>query len=151
MHINRLPHFLVAIVAVLGMLAVGEMAQGARKANHHDGKAMLGEKAKTNGQHALDKKGDYSASVDVKDGKIAAFHVKHAKKGDVQVTKYKSNKKMALNRVSIFAAYAQEYVGTTYIGYSYVDDFGNEEIYWFPYDMILDPSGAIEYIPATGD
>jgi len=31
-----------------------------------------------------------------------------------------------------------------------VDDFGNEEIYWFPYDMILDgDTGAVEYIPAA--
>jgi hypothetical protein len=42
-----------------------------------------------------------------------------------------------------------QYVGTTYIGYSYVDEFGEEEIYWFPYDMILDPdTGAIDYVPA---
>ena len=147
---NRLLRQLTLIVAVLGVFAMSEMALGARKASHHDGKALLGEKIKGNGQKALDKKGNYAASVDVKDGKIAAFHVKHAQKGEVQVTKYKTTKKLATNGVRILAAaYGQEYVGTTYIGYSYEDEYGNEEIYWFPYDMILDPSGAIEYVPAS--
>jgi hypothetical protein len=35
-----------------------------------------------------------------------------------------------------------------WIGYSYIDDYGNEVIYWFPYDMILDgATGAIDYVP----
>ena len=37
-----------------------------------------------------------------------------------------------------------------YIGYAYVDDGGNEEIYWLPEEMILDgDTGAIEYIPTS--
>jgi len=41
-------------------------------------------------------------------------------------------------------------IGTTYIGYAFVDDFGDEHIYWFPYEMILDgDTGAIEYVPLT--
>jgi hypothetical protein len=31
-----------------------------------------------------------------------------------------------------------EDMGTVYIGYSYVDENGEEEIYWFRYDMIVD-------------
>ena len=39
-------------------------------------------------------------------------------------------------------------LGTVWIGYSYIDDYGYEVIYWFPYDMIYDgDTGAIEYIP----
>lgn len=39
--------------------------------------------------------------------------------------------------------------GTTYIGSAYPDEYGNEDIYWFPYDMILDgDTGAVEYILA---
>ena len=42
------------------------------------------------------------------------------------------------------------YLGTTYIGYSYYDDYGDEYVYWFPYDMILDgDTGAIEYVAAA--
>ena len=39
-------------------------------------------------------------------------------------------------------------LGIVYIGYSYYDEYGNEVIYWYPYDMIYDgDTGAIEYIP----
>ena len=38
----------------------------------------------------------------------------------------------------------------TYIGYAYYDDYGDEQIYWFPVDMIYDgDTGAIEYVPIT--
>jgi hypothetical protein len=41
-------------------------------------------------------------------------------------------------------------MGTVYIGYSYVDENGDEEIYWFPYDMIVDgDTGAVEYVPES--
>jgi len=56
-------------------------AKGAKKANHHNGKQLLGDKIKTNRTHPLDKKGDYTTSVEVKDGKVAGVHVKHAKTG----------------------------------------------------------------------
>jgi hypothetical protein len=122
------------------------------KGNHHNGKDMLGEKIKTNGQHVIHKKGDYTAAVQVQDGKVAGMKVTHATKGDVPVTKYKTTKKMARADGLQTAAFVQvqaTYLGTTYIGYSYVDDLGNEEIYWYPYDMILDgDTGAVEYVPA---
>ena len=35
-------------------------------------------------------------------------------------------------------------------GYSFIDEYGDEQIYWFPYEMILDgDTGAIEYVPLT--
>ena len=159
---NRTKRSLVAVVALLwifGSLAGGALAapkDKAKKAHHHNnGQQLLGEKIKSNGHHVIHKKGDYTTSVEVKDGKIAGVHVKHAKKGDVPVKKYKTNKKMAMGRpagvqyASLDVFQSQEYVGTTYIGYAYVDDYGEEEIYWFPYDMILDgDTGAIEYVPA---
>jgi hypothetical protein len=41
-------------------------------------------------------------------------------------------------------------MGTVYIGYSYIDDDGNEEIYWFPAEEIVDgDTGAVEYIPLS--
>lgn len=168
MNMNRAQRLLTAFVIIFSLLAVGEaaMAQGKGKgpdkehaahgkgkANHHNGQQMLGEKIKTNGTHVIHKKGDYTTSVDVQDGKIAGVHVKHATKGDVPVTKYKTKQKMA--QAGGHIAYASlrlvqgEYLGTTYIGFGYVDEYGNEEIYWFPYDMILDgDTGAIDYIPA---
>jgi len=41
-------------------------------------------------------------------------------------------------------------LGTIYIGYSYIDDNGDEVVYWFPYDMILDgDTGAVTYVPVA--
>jgi hypothetical protein len=69
--------------------------------------------------------------------------------------KYKTNKKMVQATAShlTYAAFALPQVtdmGTVYIGYSYVDDDGNEEIYWVPERMVLDgDTGAVEYIPLS--
>src|SRR5215831_21302704 len=144
---------LLAIVVSVGVFAIVDAAVAApKKGNHHNGKDLLGQKIKNNGHHQIDKKGDHTVFAEVKDGKIAGVHVKHAKKGDIPVKKYKTNKKMAEAdglRPPVFPA-QQQYLGTTYIGYAYVDEFGNEEIYWFPYDMIYDgDTGAIEYVPAA--
>lgn len=82
------------------------------------------------------------------------YYVTRANKGDVPVKKYKTDKKMALAgqghyRNAAFPVPQDQYVGTTYIGYSYIDEYGVEQIYWFPYDMILDgDTGAITYVPA---
>ena len=127
-----------------------------KKQHHNNGKDKLGDKIKQNGNHVIDKKGDASVSVDVKDGKVAGMKVKHAKKGDLKVTKYKTNKKMAAAETGIhLAAYdsvlAQAYsLGTTWIGYSYYDDYGDEQIYWYPVEMIYDgDTGAIDYVPVA--
>jgi hypothetical protein len=121
------------------------------KGNHHNGKDLLGDKIKTNGHRVVDKKGDYTAAVDVQGGKIAGMKVTHSTKGDIALTKYKTTKKMAqaaaLERAAFYPVQAT-YLGTAYIGYAYVDEFGTEEIYWYPYDMILDgDTGAVEYVP----
>jgi hypothetical protein len=146
---NRLQFVLTFFAAIFGLL-VGPASGAPKKVNHHNGKELVGEKIKTNGNHVIDKKGDFTTSVDVQGGKIAGLHVKHAKKGDVAVKKYKTDKKMAKSerRVSLVLVQDQ-YLGTTSIGYSYIDEFGDEEIYWFPYDMILDgDTGAVLYVPA---
>lgn len=125
----------------------------AHKQEHVDGARLLGENLKKNGRHKLDKRGPAEASVDVRDGKITAFHVKHDQKGDLPVHKYKSTRKMAsagVQPVALrLAQSGTQYMGQTWIGYSYYDDYGNEVIYWFPYDMIYDyDTGATEYVPA---
>ena len=123
--------------------------QGKGKTKHKNGKDLLGDKIKVNGNHKIAKNGAHTVSVDVKDGKIAAFHAKHDTKGEVPVKKYKTNKKMAAldTRQSPIVLVQYQYVGTIWIGYSYIDEWGYEDIYWYPYDMILDgDTGAIEYV-----
>jgi hypothetical protein len=153
---KRLQRCLTASVVVLGLVAlVSAAGAAAAKANHHNGQQLLGDKIKTNGNHEMHKKGDHAVSVEVRNGKVAGVHVKHAKKGEVPVTKYKANKKLAQAEGLRYAAFhfqrvQAQYLGTTYIGYAYTDEDGVEEIYWFPYDMILDgDTGAIEYVPAS--
>jgi hypothetical protein len=123
------------------------------KANHHSGAKLVGDKIKSNGHHVLEKKGPHTVSVEVKDGKIAGMRVKHDKKGELPVKKYKTKRKMAQASSGFqYASYIQaqdQYLGTTYIGYAYYDDWGDEYIYWYPYDMILDgDTGAVEYVAA---
>lgn len=149
---NRSQRLLNALLVGLTLfLFVGAAVAAPKKANHRNGKQLLGEKIKTKGSHQIDKKGDYTVTADVKDGKVAGVKVKHAKKGDVAVKKYKTNKKLAqVDGVESPSVPADEYMGTVWIGYAYYDEYGNEEIYWFPYDMIYDgDTGAIEYVPAA--
>lgn len=157
MNMNRTHYLFVAIVVIVGifgLFAVGHTAIAAAKANHHNGQQLLGQKIKTDGHHVIHKKGDYTASVEVKNGKVAGVRVSHSKKGEVAVKKYKTDKKMAqagqgLYQNASFLLVQNQYLGTLYIGYAYIDDYGYEEIYWFPYDMILDgDTGAVWYVPA---
>ena len=163
----RITRLLVAFFAIAGLAAIDGSAlaqpkdkdkkekkeQKVKEHKHHDGKALVGDKVKQDGKHKFHENGKHSAFVNVKGGKIAGVTVTHADKGNVPVKKYKTNKKMAeapgggMQRVSFMLAQSQ-YLGSTWIGYSYYDDYGNEVIYWFEYDMILDgDTGAVEYIP----
>jgi hypothetical protein len=127
----------------------------AKQHKNMSGKDLVGDKIKQNGSHQIHQNGKFSTSVDVVNGKIAGVKVKHADRGDVSVTKYKTTKKMAaaptsgIQLASLLLA-QDTYVGTMWIGYGYIDDYGDEIIYWFPYDMILDgDTGAIEYYAAS--
>ena len=156
MNTNRIQRLILAVVAIVGLLAVAETVVAVGKANHHDAKQLLGDKAKTDGHHVIHTKGKYTASVETKNGKVAAFHVNHSEKGDIPVKKYKSEHKMALSAVSrvVNASFAvqEQDMGTVYIGYAYTNDEGDQEIYWFPAEEIVDgTTGAVEYVPVNNN
>jgi hypothetical protein len=144
-----------AIVAIFGMLLVSNAAFAARKAEHHDAKKLLGDNLKHDGHHDFDHHGKFTTSVEVSHGKIAAFHVKHSERGDIPVKNYKTHKKMveAAHAHLVYASLVLTQdmdMGTVYIGYSYIDDDGNEEIYWVPEEMVIDgDTGAVEYVPTS--
>ncbi len=143
---------LVVLLAMFGFVLGASAAAKVKKHNHHSGHSMIGAKLKTNGTHQIHKNGKHTVSAEVKNGKIAAIHVKHDTKGDVPVKKYKSNKKMALldGAPSETQPADTTDMGTVWIGYAYVDDDGNEEYYWFPYEEILDgDTGAVDYVPLS--
>jgi hypothetical protein len=146
---DRTRRILTSALFLSGLLGFVDASMAKAKHHHHNGRDKLGDKIKTNGHHVIDKKGPHTVSVETRDGKIAAFRVKHDKKGELPVKKYKTNKKMVQAGHIQYASYVQaQYLGTTWIGYSYIDEFGDEDIYWYPYDMIWDgDTGAVEYVP----
>jgi len=118
---------------------------------HKNGKSLLGERIKKNGKHKLEQHGKHSAYANVKGGKIAGLSVEHSEKGAVPVKKYKTSKKMAaadgMQPVALHLVQAQS-LGSTWIGYAYIDDWGDEVIYWYEYEMIYDgDTGAVDYVP----
>src|SRR5512140_250816 len=144
----RTRHLLATTLAVIAMIAVAAPAPAKGKAkqpHQHSGQKLLGDKIHTNGTHVIEKIGKHTVSVVVKDGKIMAFKVKHSQKGDVLVKKYKSKSADALGQAGgatmSFASYnptllaQSQDLGWTWIGYSFIDDYGYEDIYWFPYEM----------------
>jgi len=131
----------------------GAKSKEKKQHKHLSGKDMVGDKIKKDGTHKLHENGKHTATVNVSKGKITGVKVRHAEKGEVRVTKYKTTKKMVdgpkhgIRLVSSDVAQS-EYLGLVWIGYSYIDDWGDEVIYWFPYDMIYDgDTGAVEYYP----
>jgi major membrane immunogen (membrane-anchored lipoprotein) len=152
-----IPRFLPAVVALLALCVAGNtaIAAAAKAQHHHDAKQLVGGKLKQDGHHDIDHKGKYTTSVEVKGGKIAAVNVTHAEKGNIAVKKYKTHRKMAQNTdghlmYASFQLAQMQDMGEEYIGYSYVDDNGNEEIYWFPVEVVYDgDTGATEYVPLS--
>ncbi|HEY6086847.1 MAG TPA: hypothetical protein VIV84_03830 [Burkholderiaceae bacterium] len=155
MHATRRSFTILAAASSLLAAAGTALATPkAPKAHHHNGKSLVGEKVKKNGKHEIGKKGANVVTIGVKEGKIAGMQVKHAKKGDLPVKKYKTAKTMARRDGIRYASYQRtqaQSLGTAYIGYAYLDEDGYEEIYWFPYEMIYDgDTGAVEYVPVYG-
>ena len=155
MNMHKTRRLFAATLAVLGMLMVGSATATAAKPahHHHDAKQLLADKR--DGHHDIDHHGKFTASVEMKGGKVAEFHVRHSEKGEIPVKKYTSHTKMAqaasahIVNASLVLAHGGQDMGTVYIGYSYIDDDGNEEIYWVPADMVVDPyTGAVEYVAA---
>ena len=162
---SRLP---AAFLAVAGLLLTGgpvfgfalldkpaEPVQGkqakSQRTKNISGLGLVGEKIKKNAKHEFHHDGKFSATVDVERGKIAGIGVRHLDRGDVAVTKYKTTKRMG--RVPAGGVYFTSLglsqvtpVRATWIGYAYIDDDGDQVLYWFPSDMILDgDAGAVEY------
>jgi hypothetical protein len=166
---NRTVSLLAAAVAIVGLVAAnsfafapsedrrqahGRLSKGKQQHTDYSGKALLGDKIRKNGPHKLHDHGKYIASVSVFNGKITGLHVEHADSGAVPVTIYKTTTNMARGATSSvqFASYLvalSQNIGTMWIGYGYLDEWGDEFVYWFPYDMNdAGDAGAIEYSPA---
>lgn len=135
-----------------GVTGIGGLAF-AKTRQHHSGKQLLDVKFRTDGVHVIDKTGKHTVAVRVANGKVAGLHVKHANSADMTITKYKTKQQFAQAaniELVLFSLSHYQDLGMTYIGYAFIDEFGNENIYWFPYEMIFDgDTGAVIYVQIT--
>jgi hypothetical protein len=149
--------FIMSAVLVAFLIPAVTLVGGQPKGRKHlAGMDLLGNKIHQNGKHELHKVGEHTVSANVSNGKITGVAVNHRTKGPVQVTKYKTDKKMAQapspymavsTGMAAGATLAQLQYVTVWVGYAFYDDYGDEYIYWFPVDAIYDgDTGAIWYI-----
>jgi hypothetical protein len=140
-----------AVVALVGSMAFIGAAVAAHQ--HHAGHQLLGDKINTNGKHEIHKRGDHTIHAHVVNKKISHVSVTHRTKGEVPVKKYKTSKKHFTAEVETLvqpASYQVAQASIVYVGYAYTDDAGEQYIYWFPAEMIVDPfTGAVDYVPVT--
>ena len=142
--------FMTAMACSLMLVSAGvAFAKGSHK--HQAGLQLLGSKINTDGKHEIHKVAGHTVHAHVSNKKIARVTVT-GPKGDVPVKKYKSSKKMASLGsshefiVKISTNEIAQAAGD-YIGYAFTDPLtGDIYIYWYPADVVLDPSGAEIYV-----
>jgi hypothetical protein len=142
--------FMTAMACSLMLVGAGvAFAKGSHK--HQAGLQLLGGKLNTDGKHEIHKVAGHTVHAHVSNKKIARVTVT-GPKGDVPVKKYKSSKKMASLGsshefiVKISTNEIAQAAGD-YIGYAFTDPLtGDTYIYWYPADVVLDPSGAEIYV-----
>jgi hypothetical protein len=142
--------FMTAMACSLMLVSAGvAFAKGSHK--HQAGLQLLGSKINTDGKHEIHKVAGHTVHAHVSNKKIAKVTVT-GPKGDVAVKKYKSSKKMASLGSShefIVKISTNEIAqaASDYIGYAFTDPVtGDTYIYWYPADVVLDPSGADIYV-----
>jgi hypothetical protein len=142
--------FMTAMACSLMLVSAGvAFAKGSHK--HQAGLQLLGSKINTDGKHEIHKVAGHTVHAHVLNKKIAKVTVT-GPKGDVAVKKYKSSKKMASLGSShefIVKISTNEIAqaASDYIGYAFTDPVtGDTYIYWYPADVVLDPSGAEIYV-----
>lgn len=129
--------------------AGGAFAKGSHK--HHSAIELLGSNINKDGKHEIHKVAGHTVYAHVSNKKIAKVTVT-GPKGEVAVKKYKSSKKMASLGSShefIVKISTNEIaqVASDYIGYAFTDPVtGDTYIYWYPADVVLDPSGTEIYV-----
>ena len=145
--------FMTAMACSLMLVGAGvAFAKGSHK--HQAGLQLLGSKINTDGKHEIHKVAGHTVQAHVSNKKIAKVTVT-GPKGDVAVKKYKSSKKMASLGSShefIVKISTNEIAqaASDYIGYAFTDPVtGDTYIYWYPADVVLDPSGAEVYVSAV--
>lgn len=119
----------------------------AKKKNHQNGHALLGDKIKQNGKHKLPKAGKVDVSAEVRNGKIVGLTATDPGKGNLPVRKVKSRQKLAEANPGLVQAGMQlaQITVVYYYGY-WFDDGVDDWYYWFPADVVIVDETWVEYI-----
>jgi len=142
--------FVTAMACSLMLVGAGvAFAKGSHK--HQSGLQLLGSQVNTDGKHEIHKVAGHTVYAHVSNKKITKVTVT-GPQGDVAVKKYKSSKKLASLGSShefIVKISTNEIAqaASDYIGYAFTDPVtGDTYIYWYPADVVFDPSGAEVYV-----
>ena len=118
----------------------------AKKKNHHNGSALLGDKIKQNGKHKIHKAGKVDVSADVRNGKVIGLTATDPGKGNLPVRKVKSRQKLAEASPGLVQAGMQLAQATIVYYYGYwFDDGVDDWYYWFPADVVIVDDSWVEY------
>jgi hypothetical protein len=129
---------ILASVAAIAIAAASRVALAKKQKKHQNGRALLGDKIKQNGKHKLPKAGKVDVSVEVRNGKVAGLTAAHPTKGNLQVRKVKSRKKLAETAPTVILAGMKLAQGSVwYYGYWFVDDEEDDWYYWFTADDVI--------------
>ncbi|CAN5344791.1 hypothetical protein BH10PSE9_BH10PSE9_00520 [soil metagenome] len=113
------------------------------KKHQKNGKDLVGNKIKDNGNHHIDKADKIDVAVDVRDGKVVGLKAKHPQKGELQVGKVKSTEKFALLESGNLLLAQTTYI--YYYAYWFQDEYGDYWYYWFPVEYIIDDGSWVVY------
>ena len=146
---------MIRFFAFTGVVVLLALTGSAEAHSHINGQALV--QGRPNGKHAIHATGKHTAHAHVQGGKVAQVSVTHKTKGNVGVTKYKSKRRLHASLgsdvqhhyVSLDDTQETGFVATVYVGFGFIDDFGQLVIYWFPITLVLGgDSGATSMDPA---
>jgi hypothetical protein len=136
---------LSSLVSVSALAASG--AALAKKKNHQNGHALLGDKVKKNGKHKIHKAGKVDVSADVTNGKVVGLTASDPAKGNLQVRKVRSRQKFAEAAPDIVEGRVQLAQANVVYYYGYwFDDGVDDWYYWFPAEYVIVDDTWVEYV-----
>jgi hypothetical protein len=113
---------------------------------HVDGRALLAERLRRNGRHALGRAGTLEVAAEVANGKVVALVVKDSAGAELQVGKVRSTKNFAIPAEQVTPGTPFGDASTWHYAYWFKGDAGTDWYYWFAAgDVIVDGSWVIFY------
>jgi hypothetical protein len=113
---------------------------------HVDARALLVDRLRQNGRHALGKAGTIDVAAEVSGGKVVALLAKDALGAELQVGKVRSTKNFANPAEQVTPGAPLQSGSTWYYAYWFKGEAGTDWYYWFAAgDIVEDGSWVIYY------